>query len=78
MESRKKSNSFEQQMAEQIIFKKIQNWLNKDLKENAKIPVGKTYMQPDFYSKKDGIIGEIFAHIGKPKKVRITKLQMIY
>ena len=65
-------------MAEQIIFEKVRNWLNKDLKENAKILVGKTYMQPDFYSNVDGIIGEIFAHIGKPKKVRITKLQMIY
>lgn len=26
-------------MAEQIIFEKVQDWLNKDLKENAKILV---------------------------------------
>lgn len=74
MEGREKSNSFEQQMAEQIIFEKVRNWLNKDLKENAKILVGKTYMQPDFYSKEDGIIGEIFAHIGKPKKGQDNKI----
>lgn len=74
MERSEKSNSFEQQMAEQIIFQKVQNWLNKNLKENAKILVGKTYMQPDFYSKEDGIIGEIFAHIGKPKKGQDNKV----
>lgn len=39
MQNREKSNSFEQQMAEQIIFEKVQDWLNKDLKENAKILV---------------------------------------
>lgn len=74
MERSEKSNSFEQQMAEQIIFEKVQNWLNKNLKENAKVLVGKTYMQPDFYSKEDGIIGEIFAHIGKPKKGQDNKI----
>lgn len=74
MERSEQSNSFEQQMAEQIIFQKVQNWLNKNLKENAKILVGKTYMQPDFYSKEDGIIGEIFAHIGKPKKGQDNKI----
>ena len=74
MERSEQSNSFEQQMAEQIIFEKVQNWLNKNLKENAKILVGKTYMQPDFYSKEDGIIGEIFAHIGKSKKGQDNKI----
>ena len=74
MERSEQSNSFEQQMAEQIIFEKVQNWLNKNLKENAKILVGKTYMQPDFYSKEDGIIGEIFAQIGKPKKGQDNKI----
>lgn len=74
MEGGEKSNSIEQQMAEQIIFEKVQYWLNKDLKENAKILVGKTYMQSDFYSREDGIIGEIFAHIGKPKKGQDNKI----
>ena len=77
MERSEQSNSFEQQMAEQIIFEKVQNWLNKNLKENAKILVGKTYMQPDFYSKEDGIIGEIFAHIGNDilKMLLLEKLE---
>ena len=74
MECGEKSNSIEQQMAKQIIFKKVQYWLNKDVKENAKILVGKTYMQPDFYSKEEGIIGEIFAHIGNPKKGQDNKI----
>lgn len=74
MESRKKSNSIEQRMAEQIIFEKVKHWLDKDLKENVKILVGKSYMQPDFYSKQEGIIGEIFAHIGKPKKGQDNKI----
>lgn len=74
MENREKSNSIEQQMAEQIIFEKVKQWLNTDLKENPKIFTGKTYMQPDFYSREDGIIGEIFAHIGKPKKGQDNKI----
>lgn len=74
MENRGKSNSIEQQMAEHIIFEKVKNWLGKDLVENPKIFVGQTYMQPDFYSKDDGIIGEIFAHIGKPNKGQDNKI----
>jgi len=74
MESSEKSNTIEQQMAEQIIFNKVKDWINKDLKENTKIFVGKTYMQPDFYSKEEGIIGEIFAHIGKPNKAQDNKI----
>ena len=45
-----------------------------ELVENAKIFVGNTFMQPDFYSKADGIIGEIYAHIGKPKKAQDNKI----
>ena len=33
-----------------------------------------TYIQPDFYSHKDCIIGEIFAHVGKPKKAQDNKI----
>lgn len=33
-----------------------------------------TYIQPDFYSEEPGIIGEIFAHIGKPKKAQDNKI----
>lgn len=67
MKSKKKSNSIEQQNAERIIFEKIKKSLGIELKENVKIPVGNTHIQPDFYSEDDHIIGEIFAHIGKPK-----------
>lgn len=74
MEKEEKSSSIEQQMAEQVIFQKVNDWLGIELVENAKIFVGNTFMQPDFYSKTDGIIGEIFAHIGKPKKAQDNKI----
>lgn len=74
MEGREKSSSIEQQKAERIIFKKVKEWLNVELEENAKIFVGSTYMQPDFYSKEEGIIGEIFVHIGAPKKAQDNKI----
>lgn len=74
MESREKSSSTEQQEAKQVIFEKVKQWLKIDLKENAKIFVGDTYMQPDFYSGEDGVIGEIFGHIGKPKKAQDNKI----
>ena len=32
------------------------------------------HIQPDFYSEQDCIIGEIFAHIGKPKKAQDNKI----
>jgi hypothetical protein len=31
-------------------------------------------MQPDFYSAEHFIVGEIFAHIGKPKKAQDNKI----
>ena len=31
------------------------------------------YIQPDFYSEEDHVIGEIFAHIGKSKKAQDNK-----
>lgn len=74
MENREKSNSIEQQMAEQVIFEKVKEQLGVELKENTKIFVGNTYMQPDFYSKNDRIIGEIFTHIGKPNKGQDNKI----
>ena len=74
MEKEEKSSSIEQQMAEQVIFQKVNDWLGIELVENAKIFVGNTFMQPDFYSKADGIIGEIFEHIGKPKKAQDNKI----
>lgn len=37
-----KSSSIEQQMAEQVIFQKVNDWLGVELVENAKIFVGNT------------------------------------
>ncbi len=68
------SNSTEQQMAERILFEKVRQWLNQDIKANEKIPIGATFMQPDFYSRENAIIGEIFSHIGKPKKAQDNKI----
>lgn len=68
------SNSAEQQIAERILFEKVKQWLKKDIIANEKIPIGKTFMQPDFYSKEHAIIGEIFSHIGKPKKAQDNKI----
>ena len=40
MGKEEKSSSIEQQMAEQIIFQKVNDWLGVELVENAKIFVG--------------------------------------
>lgn len=65
MDNRKKSDSAEQQRAEEIIFEKIKPWLGVELERNPRIPVGTTYMEPDFYSRDAAIVGEIYAHIGR-------------
>lgn len=67
MESGKKSPSDVHREAEQSMFKVIKESLGVELENNAQISVGSAYIQPDFYSEDDHIIGEIFAHIGKPK-----------
>lgn len=74
MTNSQNSNSTEQQMAERILFEKVRQWLNQDIKANEKIPIGATFMQPDFYSRENAIIGEIFSHIGKPKKAQDNKI----
>ena len=72
-----KSSSIEQQYAEDVIFKQIEQILNVKLESNCKIYLADnvfTYMQPDFYSETECVIGEIFAHIGKPKKAQDNKI----
>lgn len=44
MGKEEKSSSIEQQMAEQIIFQKVNEWLGEELVDNAKIFVGNTFM----------------------------------
>lgn len=72
-----KSSSAEQQYAGHIIFNEIERILGVDLLENPKIYLADnlyTYIEPDFYSEESYVIGEIFAHIGKPKKAQDNKI----
>ena len=63
-----KSSAIEQMGAEEYVFSVIQSELSVALEKNPKINVvGKTYIQPDFYSEENRIVGEIFAHIGDLK-----------
>lgn len=77
MENTNKSSSLEQAEAERVIFNKIEEVLKFSLKANPKIYLADnafTYIQPDFYSEEETIVGEIFAHIGKPKKAQDNKI----
>ena len=72
-----KSSSVEQMQAEDIIFALTEKMLGVILEKNKKIFLADnafTYMQPDFYSEEHCIVGEIFAHIGKPKKAQDNKI----
>ena len=63
--------------AEKVIFEQVEQLLNVKLEPNCKIYLADnafTYMQPDFYSETECVIGEIFAHIGKPKKAQGNKI----
>jgi hypothetical protein len=77
MEKLHKSSSHVQQKAEDVMFQKVRELLNVGLERNKKIYLADnafTYMQPDFYSEEHRIVGEIFAHIGKPKKAQDNKI----
>ena len=77
MANSKKSSSIEQMRAEAIIFALVEKALKVPLEKNSKLylPTNEqTYIQPDFYSAEHYIIGEIFAHIGKPKKAQDNKI----
>ena len=72
-----KSSSIEQMQAEDIIFALTEKMLGATLEKNKKIFLADnafTYIQPDFYSAESLIVGEIFAHIGKPKKAQDNKI----
>lgn len=77
MNNSKKSSSMEQSHAEEIIFALVEKTLNMRLEKNPKLYLSNneyTYIQPDFFSADNYIIGEIFAHIGKPKKAQDNKI----
>lgn len=72
-----KSSAHVQVQAEELLFYKVEDLLNVSLDKNKKIFLLDnvfTYIQPDFYSEDECIIGEIFAHIGKPKKAQDNKI----
>ena len=72
-----KSSSIEQMRAEEKIFALVEKALNISLEKNPKLCLVNnecTYIQPDFYSAEHCVIGEIFAHIGKPKKAQDNKI----
>ena len=74
MSELKKSSSHEQQEAGHIIFNLVEEWLGIELEETPKIYLADTHMEPDFFSEKAGVVGEIFSHIGKPKKAQDNKI----
>ena len=77
MVNSQKSSSMEQIHAEEKIFVLVEKELNIQLEKNPKLYLSNneyTYIQPDFYSAEYCVIGEIFAHIGKPKKAQDNKI----
>ena len=77
METIHKSSSHVQMQAEKIICQKVEELLNIQFERNKQLYLADnafTYMQPDFYSAEHSIVGEIFAHIGKPKKAQDNKI----
>jgi hypothetical protein len=77
MVNSKKSSSIEQVHAEEKIFALVEKLLKIQLEKNPKLYLANneyTYIQPDFYSAEHSVIGEIFAHIGKPKKAQDNKI----
>ena len=77
METIHKSSSHVQMQAEKIICQKVEELLNIQFERNKQLYLAEnafTYMQPDFYSAEHSIVGEIFAHIGKPKKAQDNKI----
>ena len=77
MRTGQKSSSIEQVLAEEKIFTLVEKSLNVSLEKNPKLYLSSneyTYIQPDFYSAEHCIVGEIFAHIGKPKKAQDNKI----
>ncbi|MGF0018848.1 hypothetical protein [Sporofaciens sp. SGI.106] len=63
-----KSNSAEQQEAENFIANAVEEWLGCLFERNTKVYLSDgVHIEPDMYSEKDKIICEIYAHIGKLK-----------
>ena len=78
METRGNSSSLAQQQAERVIFEDVRSWLGiPDLESNPTIKLTNApypRIEPDFYSEKHLVVGEIFAHIGVPKRGQHNKI----
>lgn len=77
MNTKHNSSSHEQMQAEDEIFALVEKKLNIKLQKNPKIYLADnafTYIQPDFYSEDNQVVGEIFAHIGKNKTGQDKKI----
>ncbi len=77
MSNTDKSRSAEQLKAEDVIFSLVEKELDAPLQRHQRLSVSAerpAYIRPDFYSQEHKIIGEIFAHIGKPKKAQNNKI----
>lgn len=71
------SSSHVQLEAESLLVQNTAKLLNIQLERNPKLYLDESrtiYMQPDFYSSEHCIVGEIFAHIGRPKKAQDNKI----
>ena len=72
------SDSTVQRQAECIIFEKVCKWLGlSELQRNPTIfltDASYPRIEPDFYSGKHLIVGEIFAHVGPPKRGQHNKI----
>ena len=77
MDNSYKSSSHVQMQTENVLYQKVEGLLNIEFERNKRIYLADnafTYMQPDFYSEEHRVIGEIFAHVGKPKKAQDNKI----
>lgn len=74
MNNTHKSSSHEQVETEKYVFSRVQEWIGIPLEGNKKLLTANTYIEPDFYSAENKLIGEIYAHIGKLKPAHDHKI----
>lgn len=71
----KKSNSTEQMKAEEYLSKEAEKWICCKLEKNKRVWIDEcVHIEPDLYSEEQGIICEVFAHIGKLKNGQQHKI----
>jgi len=73
----KKSDSTEQQLIESVILERLVKQECLRVEQNVKISIGQSHLShidPDFISREDRIIGEIYVHVGSMKKAQANKI----